>query len=652
MAGILSIGESGLLASQLATRITSQNTANASNPYYTRRTLEFSERNFTGFGEGVEVSTIFRMFDDFALTNLRNSVSTLSSSNSYLKEISQLETYITGAGTNINKGVEDLFASLQVSITDPSSVPARSTFLNQAKLLVNRFNSISDEVARRNDNINSQLTAETAQITALAKSLASINTKISSNPLTDSASLLDQRDKLLQQLSEHIDVSSIEEGDGTLTVFIGAGDTLVIGDRYANVTTTANNENPQLLDVHLIDGFRNVNLTASINNGSIAGLLQFRRDNLEPTYNEIGRLALAIGERFNQQNRDGLDLQGNLGTDFFTDINTLSARQNRVLPNNTNTGGGSLDINIDDSSQLTASNYRLNFTSAVDYSIERLSDNTTVAAGTFGGFPTTVSFDGVTLNVNAGGFVNGDRFLLTPTRNASREISLAISDPRRLALAAPIRTTTDSTNLGTATISSGTITDIANASFTTTAGQLTPPITIEFLSPTTYQLVNTTTSAVIEGPIVFAPGTDNPVFPTPGAFDPGYQVVVAGTPQTGDRLYINYNSNASSDNRNGLLLNSLQSQRILENNSFSFQEKFSALVNDVATSTNYAKITNESAQVIKDQAQVNRDSLSAVNLDEEAINLLIYEKMFQANAQTISTANSMLDTLLSILSTY
>ena len=215
-------------------------------------------------------------------------------------------------------------------------------------------------------------------------------------------------------------------------------------------------------------------------------------------------------------------------------------------------------------------------------------------------------------------------------------------------MASPVRTDALLANTGSGQISAGVVVDTTTPEFTTTAGQLTPPLRIEFLSASSYQVVNSTTSAVIEGPIAFTPGNTNTVFPTPGSYDPGYRIDLSGSPAAGDVFTVDYNTGGVGDNRNALLLAGIQNAKILNNGATSLQGNYSALIANVGSKTHQADIGQEAGKVLLAQAQDRRDSISAVNLDEEAANLLRFEQAYQAAAQIVSIARSVFNELMAI----
>jgi len=228
-------------------------------------------------------------------------------------------------------------------------------------------------------------------------------------------------------------------------------------------------------------------------------------------------------------------------------------------------------------------------------------------------------------------------------------MQMILADSRQIAAAAPIRSLSADANTGTGTISAGVVSDINNAVFQSTAGQLSPPILIRFTGANSYDVYDNTNPAapvILEAGIAYNPATGGDVFPTPGGLDHGYSLRVTGAPVAGDEFSSEYNTGGVGDNRNALLMAGLASTKVLANGTASITDSYNSLVLDVGTATRQAELGSLSQSRVLDQAISTRESTSGVNLDEEAANLIRYQQAYQAAAQLITVANSLFDTLL------
>lgn len=128
----------------------------------------------------------------------------------------------------------------------------------------------------------------------------------------------------------------------------------------------------------------------------------------------------------------------------------------------------------------------------------------------------------------------------------------------------------------------------------------------------------------------------------------GLSFSLSGSPADGDSFIIEPNNGGVSDNRNALMLGALQTAKLLDGGNTSYQGGYSSLVNQVGNKTREVQVYGEAMDTMVEQAQNARDSVSAVNLDEEAANLLRYQQAYQAAARLISVTGKLFDSLLEI----
>jgi flagellar hook-associated protein 1 len=127
----------------------------------------------------------------------------------------------------------------------------------------------------------------------------------------------------------------------------------------------------------------------------------------------------------------------------------------------------------------------------------------------------------------------------------------------------------------------------------------------------------------------------------------GWRVTINGTPATGDSFNISDNINGSGDNRNALALNDSLKRPLLDNGTVSLDAAAAQLVGSIGVATRQAQTNRDAQQVVQQDSLAARDSVSGVNLDEEAANMLRYQQAYQAAAQVIRVASTLFDSLLS-----
>lgn len=644
---LFNIGVSGLNAAQAALVTTSHNIANADTPGFHRQaTLQGTQDpQKTGagfFGKGVTVETVLRSYSRF----LDGAVLTAQTQQSYLTtfndQISQIDNLLGDPTTGLSPALQSFFSSVQDVASNPASVPSRQALLSQGEALVSRFQTF---YARLNDlrtGVNQQLTDTVAQINSTAQDIANLNLEISktqADPTQPPNDLLDKRDKLIADLNKLVRVSTLPQSDGTVNVFIGNGQSLVLGQQAFTLSAGPSPADPANYSISYLNNGSTIPIGQStLQGGSLGALLDFR-GSLSDAENGLGRIAMVLAQTFNDQHHLGMDLNGALGGDFFN----VPAAQ--VVANTQNAGNAVITATDSNVGALTTSDYRLTF-AAGNWTLTRLSDNTQTAIA---GFPQTA--DGVTFDLTSGAPANGDSYLIQPTLNGARDIDVVLSDPTKVAAAAPVRTAAATANTGSATISAGVVTDTTNASFTTTAGALTPPILIQFTTPTTYSVFNNTNPAapvLLEAGIAYNPAAQNSVFPTPGALDYGYRIQLTGVAAAGDSFTAAYNTNGVADNRNALLLASLQTTNTVANGTASYQSAYSQIVSSVGNQTREIQTQSDAQDAVVKQTTDAQQSLSGVNLDEEAANLIRFQQAYQANAKVLSIASQLFDTILGI----
>ena len=532
MADILSIGISGLKAQQTALTVTGNNITNAGNEGYSRQRVTFSENNpsfYAGVwvGSGVNIEAVERVYDGFLTEQLRIDTTSFNQNNTLATNASQIDSLLADPGTGLQPGIERLFGALQASVDDPASLPAREVFISEAKGLVDRFAVISDRLVSQNQVITGQMQVIAGEISSMGKVLADLNQQIAfatANAQGDSPSaMLDQRDRILKRLSEMVEVRVVEQDDNSQNVFIGNGQALVVGTQSNEVVVDVGESDPRRVDVFFQKGSSRQNISQEVQGGMLGGILKFRDEILNPTLNNMGRLAIAIGQTINDQHKLGIDYNGLPGDLVFNDINSEERVRARVLA-----GEGNLPpvdrlvtAHIMNPADVTVSDYRISFVGPDDntYRVTRLVDNQLLTTQALSSeLPTSISFDGVKVVFEEGSFQKGDSYLISPTRFEANNIEVAISRAEQVALASPIITDAALGNRGNGIISEGNVYDI-NSAYFDQQGLLDPPLLIRFNSENSYDILDNTDPGnpiPLFPPMLnqnFVPGIDNAIFP-------------------------------------------------------------------------------------------------------------------------------------------
>ncbi|HAU1151350.1 TPA: flagellar hook-associated protein FlgK [Legionella pneumophila] len=646
---ILNIAYSGLNAFQRALDVTGNNIANFKTRGYSRQSIQFTpiaSNRYAGsyIGAGVSVASIYRNVDQFANAQVRSTLSYRTQYDAFYNQAIQIDKLLSQDGSSISVPLQTFFDSIGQLNSTPDSIATRGVVLKQSQLLAQQFNSLQIKLEEYERNSTLQVTESVKIINRITKELAEVNGKLLGN--NNIPELLDHRDELLKQLSGYTDLSIFDQGDGTISVGIASGDMLVAGTQQRDLVVGSGNDSIFGTKIFLSNGGNNqVDITDRLTTGMLGGLIDYEKNVLGQASQLIGQMAIGLAQTFNAQHKLGMDMNSQIGKDFFTDFNSPGQMLKRSTASADNSGTAVLSVNISDISQVKLSDYDLIISDAGanELRLIRKSDGTSTTL-TWSSSPPTppagqVVIDGMTITVNdLSQLANNDRYTLTPTRGAAGDFALQIKDAYEIALASPVKITASLNNTGQGQIILGSVlnTAVVNKQFR-----------IDFISDTQYNLVNVTDSTTT-GPFAFVPNTNN-VIQIPDGITPSYSVVLSGIPKSGDQFTADYNSGGFGDNRNGLILSNIQQNKIFSNGSENLFDRYGNLLAEVGGRTNQAKTSFESADILHKQALDFQDSKSGVNLDEEGANLLIFQQAYQAAGKLMEISNQIMNLLFDIM---
>lgn len=624
MPDLLSTSLSALSAFQRAIDLTGHNIANANTPGYSRQVAEFSTRvgqgqNNAFIGSGVQVAQIRRIYDESLGQQVQAATTGQARFDVMSAFASRLDVLLADPSTGLNASLQSFFGAVQDVNNDPSSVPARQALLGEAEGLAQRFREIDRRLLETESELNQRVAQSVDDINRLASSIAEINDRIALAQGRGGQSpndLLDDRDRLLKELSGQIGVSTSLQDDGTLSVFIGNGQTLVLGSEVRELGVQGSEFDPTRLEVTYQGTSGTTSLGTSLTGGALGGLLEFRSRLLDPTRQALGQSAVALATQFNAQHASGMDLRGALGGDFF------AVADPTVLSSANNIGTGTATVTVGDVSALSGADYLLAYDGA-NYALTSLTSGQAVALSGSGTPADPFVADGLSIVVG-GAPAAGDTLLIRSTATAASSIGIALTDPQSVAMAAPTRVQASLDNLGDASATAAVVIDPQDANLLASS-------VIEFTSATTYTVNGAGSFAYVDGQPIVLNGTET---------------AISGTPQAGDQFTIEANTSATGDNGNGLLLAGVQSQPVLDGGTASVGQNYSQLVAEVGSASRQLKANLEAQSVVLESVESEQLAGSGVNLDEEAANLIRFQQAYQAAAQVVSVASTLFDTLI------
>jgi flagellar hook-associated protein 1 FlgK len=560
-----------------------------------------------------------RAYSQAAATQLNTSQSSLSQLTSLQNYTSQIDNLFGTTAGGLTTALQTYYSGWSAVADDPASAPAREALLGDAKALAANLNSTSSQLQGLNSDVNTRITADVNQINSIGTQISNLNTQIAQGTGSGQApnQLLDQRDQLVSNLSQLVGVTTTSNTDGSINVYLGNGQPLVLDQNTYKLSTVPNQFNASQLEVASTasDG---ASISSSITSGDLGGLLSARTQAIDPALNQLGQIATAVAQTANTQQASGLDLNGQLGSALF------SVGAPVATASSANTDGTTASATISSIGALTSDNYLLSYQGGT-YTLTDATTGSNVAltgAGTSTS-PLTASSVGLSI-VLSGTPASGDQFLIQPTAQAAATIGVALTDPSGLAAAGAIQTSASDTNTGSATIGAGTVLDAANPALLNTT-------TIQFLTPTTYSVNGAGSFAYTSG----------------GNVDlNGWQVQISGTPAAGDTFTVQSNAGGTGDNTNALAAANQQTTGVLSNGTISLSGAVGALISGAGALAQQVNTAQTAQTAVNTQATTNVQSISGVNLDEEAANLMQWQQAYQASAQALSVANGLFTTFM------
>ena len=664
MADLFQIGLSGIYSSQASLATTSHNISNVNTEGYSRQSVDVSagqaHRLGTNFiGNGSIISGIDRAYDQFAFKeNIINTSSYAYDEVAY-KQASQLDRLLSNAGTSATGPVLNMFSSINDVTDHPNTLETRSVFLENASSMVNQYNTLYGHLQTQYSGINDDIENSALAINELAESIASLNVQIisvsNSSNGGDANDLLDRRDQAITALSEFVNVSVFETDTKMVNIYIGSGQGLVMGEATQSIVAVDGVPDPARKELALGTRGKPILIDGSKLGAKVSALYDTREHDIERAFNQLGQNVMGLTHAINEQQKQGQTLDGEMGTALFNDINSTLAMQSRVLSHSDGLGEAKLSVRIDDLSELSADEFTLKVESydqisgAISFEV---TNNTSGAKEMVNGNSLTerridIPGSGISIGIDSIStpLQTGKEFTLRPTRLGAQQASLDEKDPVKVAAAgAEVKAVTENTVASSAVFRISGI-DKADADYI----KKDNPLTIEISANTTndqifYNIfdkngnqVNATelNTAVdsLSGRAVFTVGGVN-------------IEMEKGPPLAGDKITLNHNETGAGDNSNMLAMARLQSVKIMNDGKATFQDVYSGMISEIGAKTANADVAMQSSSILKAQSYERIQSVSGVNMDEEAANLLLFQQHYSASARVISIASELFDTIL------
>lgn len=634
VSALVSVGVQAMQASYAALQTTSHNIANASVEGYSRQTvnLETARSKYTGagfFGLGVSVTTTSRAHDEFLTRETATAAAQAAMDATRAEQLTRLESVFPLGESGLGHTSTQFLNAMVDVAARPQDLSAREVVLARGREMAMAFNSAVSQLDALQRGVTQDLQASVGTVNELAAKVAQTNGQIAAawSGGHSPNDLLDERDRLVRQLSNFLQVSTVEAPDGTLGVFIAGGQKIVLGDEAERLAVVADPSDTSRSALAIMEGREPRVLPPSLlAGGSLAGLLNFQTQDLSRANNLIGHYARAIADRVNDQQSKGLNLFGQGGSPVFR------VGEPRVLPvpgNNAATADPRLTVV--DAQALQASDYELQVDPGAPgaYRITRLLDGQQWSGVTSG----TV-IDGVRIDLPAPAPSGADRFILQPVARAAAGMTMILARPEEFAAAAPMVASNGAGNRGTLTFNS-------LSSLVPIAGTAAP-ISITFT-----------------GPVPGSPGTigynwtENGVTQSaswvtgePLVVDNRISLDLRGVPVAGDVLQLSPTLNPGANNGNAMAMSNLRDERFVLGNTVT--EAYAGMIGDIGVRVQGAKTASQISTGVLAASEQRRSGKVGVNLDEEAAHLVHQQQQYQAAAKVLQVAQSVFDTLLDV----
>ncbi|MCV2354983.1 flagellar hook-associated protein FlgK [Paucibacter sp. B2R-40] len=662
MGSLLSIGIRAMMANQAAIQSVGQNIANANTPGYSRQSVILTTPNgqFTGggfFGRGVTVQTVERAHNEFLTSRAVNSKAIAHMDSTSMDKLSQLEKVFPPGETGIGAAAGQ-FLSAMVDVTSrPSDPSARQVVMGRATELASRFSSAGQQLGELQAGVISDMRTNVDVVNQLAEQISFANREISGAIGTGHTpnDLLDKRDRLISNLSEYIQVSTLAASDGSVGVFIGGGQSLVLGAQAQQLSVSVDPYDVKRGTLSIGDKSGSRELDDSVlTGGSLTALLRFQNNDLQDARNLLGQMAAAMSSRVNDQQALGMDLSVPPGKG----VPLFAVGAPRSLPSATNGRDGTgrfltdVKLTITNSSQLQASAYKLQTNSSGapgTYLLTRLSDGlqTSVVDGD--------TVDGFKMDFTSGAPGNGDTYLLEPVGQAALEMRRVLDQTSGIAAASPLSAATNIDNKGSTTVNSmyavNAKLDKTQAPMTVTFGDPDP------LDPAKLQYTLTLADgSVLNGTWSAGQRIGNEPNAVP-PIDLGFELSLNGVPRKDDTISIEVTKYPATNNGNAKAFLNIQTekfigQRLQPDGSLAvgstINEAYASSMSEIGSRVQGATYLSGVSVSVAAEAEASRAGQAGVNIDEEASRLMQYQQGYQAAAKVLQAAQSIFDELLRI----
>ena len=424
-----------LMAFKRAIDVHSQNVAGVNTEGYVRRTVSLSPGTLLESGSGSQggredTVVIRRQVDEFLVDQARVTGSNAERARIVAEKAGQLKGLLSADSASLQDSLVSLRDGFDGLASQPTSAYARDTLMSRLESTISRLHDLDDRIRLYEGEIDSRISSEVDTLNALTKQVADLNRKIASGTVENSSAnstLLDMRDRAVDRIAQKVSIRVLPGTNGALSVSTTSGVSLVEGLDPATLTTISDPYQRDRLMVALVTDAGIREIPDQFGGGTIGGLIETRSTLIDPSRNQLGRVAAGLATLLNDQNKQGVTPTGAAGTNIVTIGGPV------VMARSGNTGTATINASIDNVKKLTAGDYLVERTGP-NWVVRRSDTLEAVATTGAGTAASPIKFEGLSL-VMSGTPANADRFLIRPTRDAVTGLALTTTNSQAIAAA-------------------------------------------------------------------------------------------------------------------------------------------------------------------------------------------------------------------------
>ena len=629
---LLNVGRQSVLTAQRQLNTTGHNISNVNTEGYSRQSVIQATnmpRQFGGetYGMGVHVDNVRRSWDQFAVKELNLATTDYSNKKEHEQNLDMLSKLLSSvASKKIPENLNEWFDSVKTSSDTPNDVGARKVVLEKANIIAQNLNDFHETVRREYDNTNQGLEVGIKRINQLAIEIRDLQRLMMRTPGPHN-DLMDTHEKLVKELSEYtkVTVTPRKNAEG-FNIHIGNGHTLVSGTEASQLKMIDGYPDVKQTRLAMVEGDGIKAITSKDIGGQIGALFEMRDKNIPNLLDEIGRMSTAFSYQVNKLQHQGLDLNGDVGQDLFTDVNSDRIAKARVVTSSKSTAD--MAVYIDNVANLKGGEYSLQYDGS-DYHVTKPNGEQETMVESGGNLYVRnkqgdlTTLDGMRIQVNNDA-ATGERVIIRPTRAGGADIKVKTNDPAKLAAQSYEASTT---------FAQGSAKFSINA-----AGSLR-----EF-QVVINDLGNAFSIRDKNGKVLL----DNQAYPPSGPVSfQGTEFELTSGALPKDKFTANLVP-SEGDNGNLRKMINIQNAKNLDDNESTLVDVYHNLNTNFGLKLSTASRLTDVARLEKQSAEDRIASVSGVNLDEEAANMMKFQQAYMASSRIIQAANDTFNTILQL----